>query len=380
MIATPIQGLGAVKSLRTIALANGRRIGHAEPCFVIAEAGVNHNGNFGLALELIDVAAAGGADAVKFQLFQADRLVTRDAPTADYQRAAIGGSETQYDMLKRLELNAGSFRGLAEHCKACGLLFLATPFDEESADALEAMEVTAFKIGSGDLTNHRLLDHVARKRRPMIVSTGMSTLTEVETAVAVIRATGNPDLVLLHCVTQYPAPAEAVNLNAMATMAATTGLPVGYSDHTQGAAVAIAAVALGACVIEKHFTVDRELPGPDHRASGEPAELREMIRMIRTVERALGDGRKAPAVGEAAVAAVVRRSIVAAHDIPAGATLEGDDLTLRRPGTGMPPSQLPYLLGRRTKTRIETGELLSPDMLEPVAPRARPMAVHHSTP
>jgi N-acetylneuraminate synthase len=347
----------------TIVLPGGRRIGHAEPCFIIAEAGVNHNGSIERAFELIDRAAAAGADAVKFQMFKAERLVTRTAPTADYQRKAVGTGETQYDMLKRLELDAHAFEQLAARCKARKILFLATPFDEECADALEALNVEAFKIGSGDLTNPRLLAHIARKHRPMIVSTGMSTLAEVGTAVATIRAAGNPDIVLLHCTTQYPAPTDAINLNAMATMATASNLPVGYSDHTEGTVIPVAATALGACVIEKHFTMDRNLPGPDHRASMEPDELRKMIAMIRTVESALGDGRKLPAACEATVASVARRSIVAARPIPAGTILKDADLALRRPGTGIPPSQLPSLVGRKTRRPIEASELLNLDML-----------------
>ena len=251
----------------------GRKIGPGQPCFIIAEAGVNHNGNLELALKLVDAAAAAGADAVKFQTFKADRLVTKDAPKAGYQIRATGDAGTQYEMLKHLELTEEDHRALIAHCERRGVLFLSTPFDEESCDFLESLGLPAFKLPSGELTNLPFLAHVAGKGKPVILSTGMATLQEVDAAVETFARSGNNRLVLLQCVSEYPAdPAEA-NLRAMASMRSLFGFPVGFSDHTPGMAAAITAAALGACVVEKHFTLDRELPGPDHRASLEPEEL-----------------------------------------------------------------------------------------------------------
>lgn len=340
----------------------GRQIGSGQPCFIIAEAGVNHNGDPELARQLIDVAKTAGADAVKFQLFRADRLASAAAPKAGYQVRTTGGGESQLEMLRRLELPLEAHRALWDYCRARGMLFLSSPFDEDSADWLDALGVAAFKIPSGELTNLPFLAHVARKGKSLIVSTGMATLAEVEAAVRTIDAAGNRDVVLLHCVSNYPAnPAEA-NLRAMQTMAEAFGLPVGYSDHTPGIEVALAAVALGACVIEKHFTLDRTLPGPDHRVSLEPQELVALVRGIRTVEAALGHGRKEPAPSEADTAAVARKSLVAAKDIAKGSTVTADSIAIKRPGTGLPPAVLDHLLGRTAIREIPADTLLTMEM------------------
>lgn len=342
----------------------GRKVGPGQPCFIIAEAGVNHNGNRDLALKLIDAAAAAGADAVKFQTFKADRLVTNDAPKAGYQIRATGDVETQYEMLKRLELSEADHRALAARCAGRGILFLSTPFEEESADFLEALGMPAFKIPSGELTNFPFLAHIAGKGRPIILSTGMATLQEVDAAVATITRVGNERLVLLQCVSEYPAdPAEA-DLRAMASMRASFGFPMGFSDHTPGIAAAVAAVALGACVVEKHLTLDRGMPGPDHRASLEPDELNEMVRGIRVAESALGDGEKRAGAGEAAIAAVVRKSLVAACDIPAGTSLGLEHIAVRRPGMGIPPGMRDRLLGRKVQVAVPSGTLFDWEMLE----------------
>jgi N,N'-diacetyllegionaminate synthase len=340
-------------------MIGGRIIGPDQPVLIIAEAGVNHNGDPVTAGRLVDVAADAGADAVKFQTFKAERVAAAAAEKAAYQKATTASDESQQAMLRRLELTIDAHRALQAQCRRRGILFLSTPFDEGSADALEALGVPAFKIGSGELTNLPFLDHVARKRRPMILSTGMASLDEVAQALAIVRGAGNEDLVLLHCVSSYPAdPAEA-NLRAMATMGASFGVPVGFSDHTTGIEVALAAVALGARVVEKHFTLDRALPGPDHAASLEPAELAAMVRGIRVVEQALGDGVKAPAPSEAANRVVVRRSLAAAVDLPAGAVLEPAVLTALRPATGISPARLPDVRGRRLKRALQAGELLA---------------------
>ena len=340
-----------------------RLIGAGQPCFIIAEAGVNHNGDPVLAHRLIDVAKVAGADAVKFQTFKADQLVTLDAPKAEYQLRQTEAGESQYEMLKRLELSADTFRDLQQHCQAVGIRFMSTPFDEDSADVLSGLGVTVFKTPSGEITNLPYLAHVARKGVPMIVSTGMATLGEVEAAVNTIRAAGNPAIVLLQCVSNYPADPADVNLRAMQTMAQAFGVPVGFSDHTAGIEVALAAVALGACVIEKHFTLDRAMPGPDHAASLEPEQLAAMIRGIRTVEAALGHGRKEPAASELNTAEVARKSLVAAHDLAAGTVLSAGELAVKRPGTGLPPAMRPYVIGRTLRVNVRAGTLIGLEML-----------------
>lgn len=341
----------------------GHEVGAGRPCFIIAEAGVNHNGSIARAVELVDIAAAAGADAVKFQTFDADRLALRDAPKAAYQIETTGPGESQHAMLKRLELAADSFGVLAARCREKGIIFLSTPFDEQSADLLESLDVVAYKTPSGELTNLRFLQHISRKRKPMIVSTGMATLGDVEAAVEALRDAGTTHLALLHCVSDYPAAPEDVNLRAMETLALAFGVPVGYSDHTAGLDIAFASVALGACVIEKHFTVDRALPGPDHRASLEPDDLAQLVRGIRRIEAAKGDGRKRPSTRETATAAIARKSLVTARDISRGARLTDDDLTIKRPGTGLAPALRAQLLGRSARVAIPAGTLLELEML-----------------
>lgn len=342
----------------------GREIGGAQPCFVIAEAGVNHNGSRELARRLIDVAAEAGADCVKFQTFSAQRLVTASAPKASYQVRTTGGQESQYEMLRRLELSEEDHRELIAHARRRGICFLSTPFDEQSADFLDSLGVPAFKIPSGELTNLPFLAHVARKHKPMIVSLGMASLGETEAAVEAIERAGNRQLVLLQCVSNYPADPADVNLRAMQTVQTAFGVPVGYSDHTEGLEAALAAVALGACVVEKHFTLDRTLSGPDHAASIEPAELQQLVRSIRIVEAALGSGRKQPVASEADTAAVARKSLVAACDLPAGTVLSERLVAARRPGTGLPPAMLPYVLGRVLRCPVAAGTPLELEMLE----------------
>jgi N,N'-diacetyllegionaminate synthase len=345
-------------------VVRGRVVGPG-PVFVIAEAGVNHNGDMAMARGLIDAAADAGADAVKFQTFRTDSLVSGAAPKARYQVETTGGDESQRAMLARLELGPAAHAELREHADRRGLVFFSTPFDEASADVLDGLGVELFKVPSGEVTNGPLLRHVAAKRRPVILSTGMCTLDEVAVTVATLREAGDPPLVILHCVSAYPAPVKDTNLRAMATLRARFGCPVGLSDHSLGLPIALAAVALGASVLEKHLTLDRTLPGPDHRASLEPAEFAALVRGVRAVESALGDGDKRPMPSELDTRAVARRSLVAARALSAGHLLGAGDVTVKRPGTGLAPDQLDRVLGRRLARPVSADALLDWSMLEP---------------
>lgn len=324
---------------------------------------MNHNGDLALAKQLVQAAKDAGADAVKFQTFQAKHLVTADAPQAAYQARNSGKTESQFDMLKRLELPLESFAELSRFCQELGILFMSTAFDEESADFLAGLGMSIFKIPSGELTNIPLLQHIARFGKPMIVSTGMGTIEEIQEAVEAIQATGNTDITVLHCVTDYPTPPDQVNLRAMHVIAQALNVPIGYSDHTMGIEASVTAVAAGAKVIEKHFTLDCSLPGPDHKASLEPDDLAEMVRGIRRVEVLLGSGRKQPNEAEKAVAKIVRRSVVAARDLKAGETLSSELLLLRRPGTGIEPARLGEVIGRTLVRDVKEGTLLAWDDL-----------------
>lgn len=357
----------------------------AERTFVIAEAGVNHGGSLEMALQLVDVAADAGADAVKFQTFSAERLVTANAARAEYQIANLREPGTQLEMLRRLELTPLEFQAIARRCAQRQVRFMSTAFDVESLKFLVGLGMAAIKIPSGDITCGPMLLEAARLRLPLILSTGMSTLSDIESALGVLAfgllhthaptsrreceyAYATPEgrdalrrhVTLLHCVTEYPAPAGAVNLRAMDTMAAAFRLPVGYSDHTLGCDVAIAAVARGAAMIEKHYTLDRSLPGPDHAASLEPDELRSMIYGIRRVEQALGDGAKVPATQEEGNRGVARRSLVAARPIREGENFSAESLACKRPGHGVSPMDYWDVLGRRAPRGFRTDELIEP--------------------
>jgi N,N'-diacetyllegionaminate synthase len=339
--------------------------------FVIAEAGVNHNGSLERALELVDVAAQAGADAVKFQTFRATELASKKAHKASYQASRTGDGE-QLSMLQSLELDAASHERIAERCTKRGIEFMSTAFDPASVSLLDKLGVRRFKIPSGEITNPLLLRAVSACDKPIIVSTGMCNLADIEFALAVL---GNPReskavyssnaanalrtrVTLLHCTTEYPAPVEDVNLRAMCTMRDAFGLPIGYSDHTLGISVPIAAVALGATVIEKHFTLDRSLPGPDHQASLEPRDLEAMVRGIRDVARALGSAIKAPAPSEVPNIAVARRSIVATRAIKRGERFTTDNITVKRPGNGISAARWDDVLGQTAKRDYEEDELL----------------------
>lgn len=332
----------------------------SRPPFVIAEAGVNHNGDPRLAVRLVDAAADAGADAVKFQTFRAEGLASASAPKAAYQKRGAGERESQLDMLRKLELSEEGHRRALARAKARGIKFLSTPFDEGSADFLARLGVPFFKLPSGEVTNHPLLRHVASKKRPVILSTGMCTLAEVREAVAVLRRGGCRDLTLLHCVSNYPADPKDANLRAMKTMADAFRLSVGWSDHTTGSAVSVAAVALGAAVIEKHFTLDKGLPGPDHAMSLDPRELKAFVAALREAAVALGDGVKRPRPCEAPIRRVARRSLVLKAPLPKGARLTAADLTSKRPGTGVPPSRLASVVGRRLRRATPADRPLFP--------------------
>lgn len=338
--------LAASHRERPFSIGN-RSVGGGARCFIIAEAGVNHNGDERLAMELVAAAAAAGADAVKFQTFRTSALVTAAARQCAYQTANTGRDGAQEAMLRALELDDAVFARLQAEAARLGLAFLSTPFDWGSAEMLHRLGVDAFKLGSGELTNLPYLARLAALGRPLIISTGMSTLDEVEDAAACVRAAGDPPVAWLHCVSSYPAPEAQSNLRAMHSLRTALGGPVGMSDHSPGSAVSIAAVALGAQLLEKHLTLDRRLPGPDHAASVEPAELAELVRQVRLAESALGDGIKRPMPSELDTAAQARRSLVAARDLVAGTILCESDLAAKRPAGGLPPGRLGEMVGRR---------------------------------
>lgn len=341
-------------------------------CFVIAEAGVNHNGREEMALALIEAAAAAGADAVKFQTFRAENLCLPGTAKAEYQKAQTGAGD-QYAMLKSLELRWETYLALIARCRALGIEFMSTAFDEEALDMLVNLGMRRIKVPSGEITNYPLLTHVAGKKLPVILSTGMASMDEVQDAISVLREaftkadTGElpPEMItLLHCTSNYPTAMPDVNLRAMQTLKDETGLPVGYSDHTQGTLIAPVAVALGATVIEKHFTLDRNLPGPDHQASLTPGELADMVSAIRATESALGDGIKAPRPRELPVRDLVRRSIVLRRGAPAGQMLSRDDLVLLRPASGIEPRYLDDIVNQRLVRSLPAGTILTWDDLE----------------
>lgn len=336
-----------------------------DKCFIIAEAGVNHNGKLELAEKLVDVAVEAKADAVKFQTFKTERVVSIFADKAKYQKKTTDAAESQFEMIKKLELSLEDFEEIKKHCDKKGIIFLSTPFDYESVDFLEDL-VSLYKVSSGEITNLQFLKYIAKKGKPIILSTGMSSLGEVEEGISAIT-NANPSffisathhssfsihpssiagypLILLHCVSNYPASFEEINLKAMLTLKKAFKLPVGYSDHTLGIEIPISAVALGAKVIEKHFTLDKNLPGPDHKASLEPQELKAMIAAIRNIEKALGNGIKKLNKSELEIMKVGRRSLVAARDIKSGETVQEEDIVIKRPGIGVPPKFREIIIG-----------------------------------
>jgi N,N'-diacetyllegionaminate synthase len=328
--------------------------------FIIAEAGVNHNGSLELAKKLIDVAVEAGADAVKFQTFKADKLVSKHAQKADYQKQTTSTDESQYDMIKKLELDDNAHRVLIRYCKDKKIMFLSTPFDHESIDLLNSFQMSIFKIPSGEITNLPYLRHIGGLSKEVILSTGMANLGEIEDALDILiqSGTSKEKITVLHATTEYPCPIDEVNLRAMQTIKAAFGVKVGYSDHTQGIEVPIAAIAMGACVIEKHFTLDRTMDGPDHKASLEPDELKAMVRAIRHIEQALGDGIKKPSKSEAKNIPISRKSIVAATAIKLGEVFSVDNLAVKRPGAGINPMRWDEVIGK-----VANREYLPDDVL-----------------
>ncbi|MFX0207270.1 MAG: N-acetylneuraminate synthase [Candidatus Hodarchaeota archaeon] len=326
-------------------------VGHSNPVYIIAEAGVNHNGSIDLAKRLIDVAKKSNADAVKFQTFRTENMVLRKTEKATYQKK-VTSKGTQYDMLKKLELSSDDFRELNEYAMEVGITFLSSPFDRNSVDLLDEIGVPAFKIGSGELTNFPLLRHTARKSKPILLSTGMGTIGEIDEALKVIQNEGLLEVILLHCVTDYPAKIKDLNLHVIGTLKKSFQVPVGFSDHTEGTLVPSIAVALGASVIEKHYTLDKNMPGPDHKASLDPVQLREMVRSIRDVEKALGSGLKRPSSEEEKMRKFVRKSIVAKVDISKGSIIEEGMLSYKRPGAGLSPKYYLEIVGKKARKDI----------------------------
>ena len=329
-----------------------------EKVYIIAEAGDNHNGDFNTALKLVDVAKRAGADCVKFQTFVTEEIISKYAEMAEYQKKNTGKEESQFEMVKRLELSFDEFRKIKEYCDRVEIQFLSTPFDLKSVDFLNELGVPFFKIPSGEITNYPYLIKIAHTGKPVVMSTGMCEPDEILAAINVLEKNGSGEITLLHCNTEYPTPLKDVNLYAMRTMKKMFGKKVGYSDHTKGIEVPVAAVALGACVIEKHFTLDKNMPGPDHKASLEPDELGRMVKNIRNIEIALGDGVKRVSESERKNIAIARKSIVARRNIQEGEILTEDNLAVKRPGTGINPMQWMEVLGTRAVRDFKEDELI----------------------
>ena len=329
--------------------------------FIIAEAGVNHNGDIKLAKRLIDVAVEAGANAVKFQTFKAEEVISEYAPMAEYQKRNLGQEESQLEMVKKLELTYKDFEELKEHCNKKGIMFMSTPFDVKSARFLKDLGLGIFKIPSGEITNYPLLKEIGSYRKKIVLSTGIADLGEIEDALDVLieNGTKREDITVLHCNTEYPTPFEDVNLKAMLTIKEAFKVNVGYSDHTLGIEIPIAAVALGATVIEKHFTLDKNLPGPDHKASLKPHELKSMVKAIRNIEKALGSGIKKPSKSEVKNIDIVRKSIVAKRNIKKGETLTEENITTKRPGNGINPMNWNKIIEKKAYIDIPKDKPLS---------------------
>lgn len=341
--------------------ANGLKIGPGHPVFIIAEAGINHEGDLDVAMELVDAATTTGADAVKFQTFVTELVITRRTPKANYHIETTGGDEVEswFELIKREELPLEDFAKIKKRCDEKGIIFLSTPYDMPSVDALKAIGAPAIKVASTDTNNIPLLRHMARTGLPIILSTGMTDMTELRQSIECLRGAGCTDLAVMQCTAEYPAPSDEINLNAMKTISETFGVTVGYSDHTQGETAAIAAVALGASVYEKHFTLDKAASGPDHRASMEPDELKALIARMRETERLLGSAEKRIMPCEAKNKPILQKSIVAARDLAAGTVLtEADLLTKRTGGVGIVPTRFDEVVGRTLKTALEADEPL----------------------
>lgn len=340
----------------------GRQVGPGHPALTIAEAGINHNGDVEIAKRLVAAAAAAGADAVKFQTLTAETLMTESSGASAHLEAGAG-REDVYSFVRRISLSREAHQEIWRACEAAGISFLSSVFSPESLALLESLGVAAYKVASMDLDNLPLLREIARTGKPIILSTGMGTMSEVDRALAAIDAANGTEVVLLHCTSQYPTSARDANLRAMDSMRQAFGVPVGFSDHTMGNTVALAAVARGANAVEKHFTLDRTMPGPDQALSAEPAEFEALVSGIREVEAALGGGRKQPVAGELEMRQAFRRSIVAAVDIPEGAVLTAEMLTFKRPGSGISPADLDWVVGRTARCAIPADTVVQRDQL-----------------
>lgn len=342
----------------------GKKIGYSSSPFVIAEAGVNHNGSLDLALRLIDAAADAGADAVKFQTFRAEQVVTASGEMADYQKRNTGKEENQVEMLRKLELDEKYYPALIKRAEERNIIFLSTPHGGmESADLLQKFKIPAFKFGSGDLTNLPLLEYAAKFKKPMLISTGMGNLKEIREAVGAIRKAGNKQILVFQCTTDYPLSFKNVNLKAMRTLMKEPEILVGYSDHTIDSQAALMAATLGACMLEKHLTLDRKMAGPDHSASMEPSEFKEMVRQIRLVPEILGSSEKKLLKCEEQYVLVARKSLVALKDISKGEKFTVENLTIKRPGTGLPPKYYARILGKTSKKNIKKDSLITSGMV-----------------
>jgi N,N'-diacetyllegionaminate synthase len=349
------------QKMKLIKIAN-KTIGEKRPTFIIAEAGVNHNGKLEQAKRLVDIAVRSGADAVKFQTFKAEEIVTKYADMAEYQIKNLGRKKSQLDMLKDLELSYEEFKKLKQYCDRKKIIFLSTPHTFDAIDFLEPL-VPAYKFGSGDITNFPALSYASKKGKPIILSTGMSTMKEVKDAIKVIKAEGNKKIIVLHCTTNYPCPLEEVNLRAMVTMHVELDCLVGFSDHTSSIMVPALAVGLGATVIEKHFTLDKNLPGPDHLASLEPNEFKKMIQKIRETEKVLGSYEKKPVKSEKKILKYSRKSIVARVDIIKGTLINEKMVVIKRPGTGLSPIFYDKILGKKAKDNIKKDTIIEKNMI-----------------
>lgn len=337
---------------------NKTKISNNSPCFIIAEGGVNHNGNKELALELVREAKKVGADCIKFQTFKAESVVTKEAPKAKYQLKVTDNQESQLDMLKKLELDFDDYKDIIALCQELDIQFLSTPYNEEDADFLNNLGVDAFKIASGQLVEYSFLEYVAKFGKPMIISTGMGNLAEVFEAVKTIEAAGNEDLVVLQCTTNYPSKIEDANINSMKSIGEALGVLVGYSDHVPNNYACYASIALGATVLEKHFTLDKNMEGPDHSSSLNPSEFEELVKGIRAVEVAMGNAVKQPSAAEIANTEGMRRSIVLKENVTKGTVLTKTHLTFKRPATGIEPKRLNEVIGRKVIADLSENTIL----------------------
>ena len=335
-------------------------ISRKSPVFIIAEAGVNHNGRLDLALKLIDMAADAGADAIKFQTFRAEQVVIRAGHMAEYQKKNIGKAKSQIEMLRKLEFDELWYPKIIAHCKKRGIIFLSTPHGSfDSVDLLHKLKVPAFKFGSGDLTSLPVLEYAAKLGKPIILGTGMATIAEIQEALKVIKKTGNSKIILLHCTTNYPCPPQEANLGAMLTMTKEFDVLIGYSDHTMGSQVSVMAVTLGACVVERHLTLDNNMPGPDHKASANPMDFKRIVLEIRRVKTIIGSSVKKPLSSEIALRSVVRKSIVAIKNIKKGEIFSSKNIGIKRPGTGLSPKYYFSILSKTCLSNIKVDTLIS---------------------